>query len=242
MAETWIGFQMDMEDDRMATCLFDIGLLEECPDASRPVCAMVRVPFKSPGENGMGTDEERNAIAEFQETLEGSLPGLAPFARVCGGGNIDLWFYTSEEDADELDAAAASACPGYEVETAYGDDEEWSQYQEMFPTEEDISTYFDHLLIARLEELGDTLATERPVDHAIYVAEEKQAEALATAAARQGMEVSEKSKSDDGTYLVQLTIEHAIDIDTITEMRSRLTELAEEFGGEYDGWQTAPAV
>jgi regulator of RNase E activity RraB len=250
----WTGYMFET-DDGPASCLFNLAAAEFAPDPDRKFCVMVRVPFKEPGEHGLGESEERDTLAEFEEALDasGALHDSIHFASVRGNGHLDIWYYATLAGADALAKAAPGACPGYDVEVARGEDPEWQQFGLLFPSDEDVAAYADDQLIAQLEAAGDQIDKPRPVDHALLVETTAAGEKLRDALIRKGFTVQPITKAggdDDGedgdegpvegdlNYLVEATKRHAVTPEVISEIRRELTELVEDMGGAYDGWQT----
>lgn len=243
MAEQWIGHMVEAEEG-VLSCLVDTALGETAPDASRPCCTLVRVAFKDPGEDGMGTDAEREALSDAEEALQAALKphGVVHVATVRGAGVLDLWFYSSNEAAGKIGPAAARAIRGHTVETGSQDDPEWSQYGAMFPPPEAFGQYLDWMLIDTLESKGDKIDRARPVDHGVYLPTQEAAAAVEGEAAREGFEVTDRGVSEgEGeapAYFLQLTRTHAVTMDVVQEMRALLTEMVEAHDGVYDGWAT----
>lgn len=208
---------------------------------------MIRVPFKDKGEQGLGSEEERDVIGEFEEALEeaGDEHGSIHFASVRSNGSVDIWFYATRDGAAALGEAAREICAGYEIEAGSGDDPEWQQFGLLFPSDEDVASYADSNLIMQLEEAGDKTEKARPVDHTLLVETKEIGDKLAAALVRKGFQVApveRDSEHEEGEtdlpYVVQATKTHAVTLDAVSAVRAELTEMAEDMGGAYDGWAT----
>lgn len=253
----WVGYMFET-DDGPASCLFDLAAAEFAPDPDRTYCVMVRVPFKNPGDEGLGDHEERALFTTFEDALDtgAALHDSLHFASVRGNGHLDIWYYTTLAGADALAKAAPGACPGYDVKVGRGEDPEWQQFGLLFPSDEDIAAYHDARLISTLEAAGDQIDKPRPVDHALLVETTSAGEKLRDALIRKGFTVQPITKAggddedgdgedgDEGpmegdlNFLVEATKRHAVTPEVISEIRRELTELVEDMGGTYDGWQT----
>jgi regulator of RNase E activity RraB len=246
MEDNWVGYAFE-SDEGPAMCLFNMGAAEIAPDAERSVCVMIRVPFKEPGENALGSEQEREAIEDFEVALEevGEELGSIHFASVRGNGSVDVWFYATQEGAAALGNAAREICEGYDVQTGSGDDPEWQQYGLLFPSDEDVAKYADSNLIMQLEEAGDQIEKVRPVDHTLLVETKEIGDKLAAALVRKGFKVEPvvaDEEYDEGEtdlpFVVQATKMHAVTLEAVSQVRAELTEMAEDMGGAYDGWAT----
>ncbi|MDX2132038.1 MAG: DUF695 domain-containing protein [Planctomycetota bacterium] len=242
MDEQWIGHVVEAEEG-VLSCLVNTALGEHAPDASRPCCTLVRVPFAEPGEDGMGSQDERDALHDAEESLGEAIAayGVLHVATVRGAGVLDLWYYSSTEAATHIGPAAKRAMGERAVEVGSQDDPEWSQYGAMFPPPEAFGQYLDWMLIETLESKGDRLEQERPVDHGVYLPTKEAAAAVERDAARAGFEVTDRGveEGDEAAYFLQLTRTHAVTMDVVQEMRAMLTEMVESHDGVYDGWATA---
>lgn len=241
MNENWVGHMLETEEGALS-CLVNVALADACPDASRPVCTTIRIPFHDPGEDGFGSTEERDALSEFEDAIDAAATkgGGVFFASVRGAGVLDLWFYSTQKGAGAIMEAAKKACAGYEIEGGSQEDAEWEQYKMLFPPPESMAEFDDFQLIHVLEEQGDTLEQERPVDHALYFATEEATELASKAAVLEGYQETDRDEDGDGDlpFLLQVTKRHAVTPEAVAEARAFLTALAEEHGGTYDGWQT----
>lgn len=240
MQEEWIGYELELEDG-FGTCLINVGLAEIAPDAKRPCCALLRIPFHDPGNEGLGEQSERDAILRIEDTINDRISSLDAihFATVRGGGAIDMWFYLAENAQEELEAIAMSASQGYASEFGANPDPEWEEYKSLYPSPESIAAYSDAQVIDALREAGDRLDIERPVDHIVYAPDITQANKIVRSAEMLGFRLSDQSESEGELPLrLSFTKRQTINRQVIAETRAALTEIAEEMGGAYDGWES----
>lgn len=245
MSDAWIGHWLETEEGA-ATCLINVALAENCPDPERPLCVMIRIPFREPGEEGMGDQAERDAFSAFEDEIEARAEELngVHFASVRGMGVLDVWYYAPVKSGEAIADAAREVCDGYEIEVGGQEDAEWEQFQMLFPPPEAIAEYQDSQLIQTLQEQGDRLDKARPVEHVIVLPDDAAATKAAGLAAKLGFSESNRFEWDEEehTVAVELTKSHSVEPETVTEARRALTEIAENLGGEYDGWQTPLAT
>jgi regulator of RNase E activity RraB len=249
---SWMGHGFET-DEGPCSCMIDIGLQSVCPDAHRPICTLVRVPFHEPGENGFGDAEERDRLGEIEDDVEERIfkHGGIHFATVRGAGRLDIWYYSGAATADFIGRAAEQAFSDYEIEFGSNEDTEWQQYQMLFPDSEAIASFMDARLIEALMQAGDNLEKPRVVNHFIIAPSEPIGRTIAQAAGKQrfkleGLEQSESEAGADDpdqtdevaeTWVLHLSRTDPVDPDSVAELREMLMSLADEHGGVYDGWQ-----
>jgi regulator of RNase E activity RraB len=245
MEEHWVGHMLEGEEGT-ASCLINIALAESCPDSGRPLFTMVRIPFKRPGDDGLGADTERDKLGDFEDAMESATKrhGALHVATVRGFGNLDVLFYSPAVAEAALKAVAQDVCKGYKVEVGSEADPAWEQYQNLFPPREAIDSFDDMQLLQVLQEQGDRASRPRPVDHALMLPSADAADQAAKTAARLGYAETDRHTREGEPLAVclQLTKQHNVEPETVGAARGELTKVAEDLGGEYDGWQTPLAT
>lgn len=249
MAENWKIYTLDL-DGAPATCLIDIEQIESAPDESRPVCHLLRVPFKDGGEAGYGDQGERDALAEREEQVFADVnrkTGAVLVASVRGGGQIDHWLYSSKKQSELVGKLLGEAFPGYEVEVAANEDPEWEHYlDQLLPDEEGWQEIGNGDVVAAMAESGDPLVVPRPVEHLAYFKEEADARVFASAMETEGFEVTgielgdegmEENEGDGAPWLVDFKRVEPVTLEEINAVTGWLVGKAREHGGGYDGWQ-----
>ena len=97
----------------------------------------------------------------------------------------------------------------------------------------------DQLVLEQLESLGADLSQPREVRHYLYFPAETAASEVADALATEGFTI-EKDRGADGRSWLVLAIQTMVPTpESIAALRTRLTAVADERGGEYDGWEAA---
>lgn len=88
--------------------------------------------------------------------------------------------------------------------------------------------------------MADLPEDEREVVHYLYADDEARARALAAGLEREGLGVR-RFPPDDAIpqWSVHAFERTAVDLMSIADRRARLTAVAAEHGGEYDGWDAA---
>jgi regulator of RNase E activity RraB len=90
-------------------------------------------------------------------------------------------------------------------------------------------------VVRQLSQHRIRLEQEADIDHFVYFKSLAQATAFATAAAGKGWQVEDPRENHDETSVV-VTLRHSLDLPTVNEQSIVVNALAEQMGGEYDGW------
>lgn len=257
MESDWAQYFFQIEE-QPASCLIDLAYAESAPDQERPVCTLLRVPLQSPGEDGMGEQEEMERLRAFEDRFlleTAARMGLVMVASVRGGGQLDFWFYGPTDRAEDLLDASAGVLEGYEVQGGSQDDPEWEQYLSVLYPDRDVQRQIgDSRVLMSLLEAGDDGHVPRPIEHLAVFATRAQADEFAAKVAEMGFRVDEvreleteapaDAEDDDqeesGTgWGVEFCNESKADLESILPVTTHLEGLAESCGGAYDGWETS---
>lgn len=238
MEQNWVTYPNET-DEGLRLVGVNIALASIAPDSSRPSCTLVYIYFTKPGDDGMGDSKERDAIGAMEDalaqTLEKKFDALH-VASVRGGGAIGLWIYSKPRIDAQIEQEARAAFHNLELEFQSRMDPKWEGYWDLLPDTETMREIADMHLVALLESKGDDLVTPRPVDHFAVFTEKREAEQFMRMAAKH--EFDTRFGESDGNVLVIATREDPVDLESIQEVTALLSSLAEQEGGEYDGWET----
>lgn len=234
-------------DDAPASFLFNMGLGDHAPIESAPFLYLVRVNMVEPGDHGMGTPAEAQRFAWFEDQLSeaAAARGLFTAGRLRTQGRWEVAMYGAE--GIDLAAVLDTFSPGdrdFEIALGGGEDPEWGFYWELlFPDRERFQWMMDRNVVMQLEDHGDDVEAPRLVDHAISFPDEKSLEAFVAASREIGCSESQRHKRDDeeNPWMVELQKEDPVALGHIHGVVMELIELAEQHGGDYDGWG-APIV
>lgn len=244
MSDQWETYVTPV-DDEPAAILLDMGIAEEAPDPDRSVLLTMRLFLKSPTEEGFASDEEEPKLIEIEDAFIDAVE-LTTAATLVGRITMQGWrefaFYAkSPEGFQDTIAEAMEAYEGYNYETDEQDDAEWSYYFDLlFPGDEDLQQIFNDKLIDKLTESGDSLTTERPVDHFANFRTAEDRQEFVNAVSGSGYRLLAEKRDEDSSselpFSVTVRREHAVDWDTIDELTLELFEHAQRAGGHYEGW------
>lgn len=240
MEQNWVMYPNET-DEGVRLVGVNIALSSVAPDSSRPLCTLIYIYFTKPGDDGMGDSKERDAIGEmedaFAQTLEKKFDALH-VASVRGGGAIGFWIYSKPRIDAQIEQEARAAFPNLELEFQSRMDAKWEGYWDLLPDDDTMREIADMHLVALLESKGDDLATPRPVEHFAIFAEKREAEQFMRMAGKHEFDTRFSESEKNGPVIVIATREDPVDLESIQEVTALLSNLAEQEGGEYDGWET----
>lgn len=241
MTDRW-DFYLCHVEDRAASIAFDEGLFADTPQAARPWLLTVRVPLRSPREDGLPDGSENDVLGPWEDQLEAALADRCDavyVGRLQTNGARELFFYAPDPGAFESAVDAFAPAPfGYEVDLASDEDPGWRQYREfLFPGPVERRWIQDRHVVDALEEHGDLLDVARPVDHWLYFPDAAQRDAFARDAEALGFTCT-PGEAEDGRASAQLCRADPVRLGHIHGVTSELTRLAAAHDGEYDGWGT----
>ncbi len=96
------------------------------------------------------------------------------------------------------------------------------------------------MILDMLRMQGADLSQPREVLHYSYFADQAAADAAAAQEREAGYEVRvEPSAAGDGKWVALATAQRVVDETTVDGTRTWFEQIAEEHGGEYDGWEAA---
>jgi regulator of RNase E activity RraB len=235
-------------NDVIASLFVDLGIRDSVPDPDRPWLLWTWVYFRQPRDDGLSGSEEAPILYEIEdaltkevkETTEAELVG-----RITTASRREFYFYGPVSDRFEKAVSSAlKSFPDYEFDTGTKEDPDWSQYSNvLYPSPEEHQRMKNLHVIEALEEHGDSLKKARPVSHWAYFKSPQDRNKFIAKAVSAGFKVTDQSESDNSEaelpYGVTLERMDRVDWDSINDATLVLFRLAQEFNGDYDGWETS---
>lgn len=232
-------------NDAVASIFVDLDARRSAPDASMPCLFWVFIDMRFPRPDGLSSSEEAPRLNDVEtavgEALEAS--GARFVGRITTGGRREIYAYAAS--ADGLDHAVAEAMagyPDYSYDTGSQGDGAWSQYLDLLhPGPADFQRIQNRRVIDALAYHGDSLTAPRPVRHWAYFGKPEHRSAFVERIARDGFVVSEDGLDDaalgDRPYGVAAERVDAVTQESVDRVVLGLMAIAQECGGEYDGWE-----
>lgn len=205
--------------------------------------AMLRLVYKSTYPNGLPTNEDYEPVKEIEDRLEEYAKNAGDWyvGRVTVDGHRTFYVYTSRNEADwQKYASALTNKSGYKIQLSYSDDPEHNGYlNELYPTDDDWQVIKDLAVLDSLQKNGDDGLTPRKVDHWVYFQDKaRSVDFVIWAEHDRFTEEAYSEYTHDGRYCVRLSHIGTMKIADISSHTIALRRKAEEFDGDYDGWET----
>lgn len=247
MSQDWDSY-LCLIDDEPASILVDLGVVAEAPLSGYPVLGILSVALRNPGPEGLSTQEEFDDLSAIDDAIDDFAEGAdwgVYVGRSTSAGTREFYFYIADADgwAGRIGSVMA-AFPEYPFQADAREDTDWSAYFEvLYPSPLDMQRIQNARVCRALEENGDAMETEREVSHWIYLPSEEARAEFIEEAAKLGFAAEPPLDEDEpgdeepryGVQVVRMDVPSYDEIDAIT---LPLFELANELGGEYDGWET----
>ena len=243
MSKDWDSYLCEI-DGKPASVFVDMGIAEDVPLQRLPVLAWVQLPLRSPTADGLADEAESATLQAIEQALKAGLvwKSTAYVGSVTSAGRRDFFFYTGAAKAwKEQVAAAMAAFADHAYACGSRPDREWGIYLErLSPSDENLERLRNRRMCDSLQQGGDRLDSERPIEHCAYFPDADARAAFVLRANALGFRVIETIEPEErgdqfGVRVSGLGIPSHRNIDALT---LPLYHAACECDGEYDGWET----
>lgn len=233
-------------DNHPASMSVNMAYIGHAPISAADTVYWLTFEQPDPGEHGMGTKQSFDVMCDVEEAFFTHLDDCELYfvGRLRNMGKWELYFFgcagldTHIEDAAAIAIQQTANLP---YNSGSKPDPEWSGYTNyIYPNQEHSRWMADRSVVDELAKLNDLHNKPRRIDHWIYFASKVNREAMAEASAMIGFARNDDPEDGDGDspYGLQLYRDDPSELNHINSVTSRLCELAEENGGNYDGWET----
>lgn len=245
--EDWTAYLSTVDNNQVGSILVDLGLKSVAPVATHPDLLRVDVGLKFPSENGLPEQREFPTLNNIDERLSTDLSGKvgAIYAgHLYLGGRMYLFYYLSDKVGFESEVAAAMrSFPEYSYVLEHKKEEGWQTYIEfLYPQPIQLQSIRNRKTIAYLEAQGDKLEKEREVTHWIYFSSPQARELFISRIKDKGFatDSQEQIKAIDGKpFLLRISRVDKLTPAAADDYILDLWKIADDCGGEYDGWETS---
>ena len=247
MSENWDFYQCNVNHKPASVALY-LDLKDGAPDARRPTLVVVCLNLRYPHPvNGMSTDAEFKVLSEMEDRLDEAFKqayGAVQAGRITTDGRRDFYYYAAAAPGlDALVVSAWSPFPGYAWRTLSQDDPHWHEYLHvLYPDGAALRWMKDRSVIEALRNAGDVADLVRPITHYSYFPNATSRATFATAIEKAGFTVRRLSEPGSAAaarpYGLIYELAQLPELGAMAETTTLLTRLAEQGGGEYDGWES----
>ena len=233
--------------DRPACISVDLALEQLAPVAGLHRAFELVVALQAPDADGFPEDEkewevleqiEEALVAEFENSLQALFVG-----KILHDGKRSFYFYSGQEALPDVIASnVMQQFPDYAYTTNAIEDADWSLYLDfLFPEPIDLQSIKNGRIIRLMQEQGDQEHIPRPVSHFLYFATTDDRAAFRKRAEEEGytfVSENENEKNPEAPYSLVISRMETMASETMHTVTLELWQLAEEFNGSYDGWES----
>lgn len=235
----------NINENQIGVVIVDIGLASIAPVESKPFLLTCATLMNHPAEDGFSSESENETLNQIEDSLIESIVSNqnAIYAgRLKSGGRIQSYFYCEKTDGIEGTISEATLnYPSYNFQHNFSEERDWETYFEiLYPQPLEMQIIQNGRVIENLQEHGDSLEKERQVDHWIFFKSAADRESFLDAIKDKGFEVAGKDETsqNDSPFTLQLSRLDKVDHESVDEYVIYLWQTAQEFNGDYDGWET----
>lgn len=245
MSDEW-DFYFASVDDAPSSLFVDLGIRAEAPQPGRTWLLWVGLQMNAPRADGLSSEDEAPALNAIEDALRpelGQSCDAAFVGRITRSGWRKLYYYAPSAEGFEARARAVLAgFPQYSFELGSEEDAEWEVYLDLlYPSPIDLARISNRHVIEKLAEHGDVASLSRQIDHWAYFPTPDARSRFAVAIVERGFSVVDEKLQDrvdvELPHCLQFMREDTVEWDAVNELTEALSELAEDFEGDYDGWE-----
>lgn len=246
VVQNWQTYALDLEG-RMAVRMVNLGLRVQAPmpGLGHLLTAWVKVPRND--DSGQPTEREQRILARIDELLEREVMqrynGLYVGHQTRNGVREFFYYCLHAEGHQQVVSQIVSAFEGYAHGSIARPDAEWSHYlSTLYPDPATELSIRNQNTVESLSFFGDPLVPPRQIDHFLYFATETGRAQFLAQAAEMGFNVLRTTTYADGErmpFSVLLARNDSAELNHIDLVVHQLANLAKQYGGEYDGWESA---
>lgn len=244
--EEW-EFYFSNVNDKLGSLFVDLGLYKVAPMADKPNVVWVSIKMNNPREDGLSSQEESGLLGDIEDALVDKIVSkhnVIYVGRLTSAGDRDLYFYLGDTTLyDKTISEVMVAYPKYQFDFGSKEDKEWGGYFDfLYPTPQQYQNIQNRRVIEHLEKGGDNLTKEREVFHWIYFKSESDRENFLEKIKNDNFSIVDKGSDKswgEFAYRLQLKRVDKVDQNSVDEYVIYLWKLANEIGGDYDGWETS---
>ncbi|MEO0469171.1 MAG: DUF695 domain-containing protein [Bacteroidota bacterium] len=233
-------------EERPASIMLDLALIESAPVADQTEFVQVAIQLNQPNEYGLTTQGEAEVLYVLEDRLAEHMAenlGAVYVGRNTHHGSRTFYFYAkSSVDVDAVVEEVMDSFTDHRYTCEAVSDPEWTFYQQfLYPSHMEYQSILNRRVIEKLEAQGVALSESREVEHFLYFKSESSRSVFLERIKGENFQINQQYQSETNTELpfkLVLSRKDRMEPHTIDAVVMFLAQLAEECQGEYDGWGT----
>ena len=246
VVQNWQSYSLDL-DGRLAVRSVNLGLKVQAPLADMPYLLTAWIKSSRTDAHGQPTDKELRTFARIDELLEREV--RQRFAGLFVGhqtrnGIREYYFYCPHTEGHaQAISQIITAFDGYAHGSIARPDAPWSHYFDtLYPSPSLELSIRNQNTVESLNFFGDPLTPPRAIDHFLYFGTEEGRNQFIDQVTQQGFTVlrtNTYASADRMPYSVLISRADSAVFEHVDAVVHQLAAIAQAFGGEYDGWESA---
>ena len=245
MSDEW-DFYFCTVDHKPASIFVDLGIHADAPSQELTEMAYLRLHMLKPRDDGLSSKSEYEQLIKIEDALSdvaGYGKSIVYVGRNTSDECRDFYFYSSNgRIAESALSSAMIPFETYEFETGSRVDADWAVYRKfLYPNDRQRQMIENGRVLANLEKHGDNHQIEREVFHWIYFTSVETRAGFLDSVVKKGFRQIMTNDEGDGDrkFALQVSCTSGVDYTTINNIVLELHDLAIEYNGDYDGWETS---
>lgn len=244
--EEW-EFYFSNVNEKLGSLVVDLGLYRVAPMKDKPNILWISIKMNNPSEDELSSQGESEILGYIEEALIDNITSKHNsiyVGRLTSAGDRVFYFYVENlKDFDQVISEVMAVYPEYQYDFDSKEDKEWQGYFDfLYPLPQQFQSIQNRRVIEQLEKNGDNLTKEREVFHWIYFKSNIDRERFLEKIKNDKFLIVNKEYDISlGEFPYQLQIKRVdkVDQSSVDGYVIYLKDLAEEIGGDYDGWETS---
>lgn len=241
----WAVYLSYVSENQIGSILVDLGLEAIAPFENKSFLTTVTTFMNNPNKDGLSSSEESEMLNQIEDSFIDLITkhfDAAYAGRLKYDGKIFSYFYSDKiKEFEKNFTDIKQHFPDYRFDYNVKEEKEWRTYFEvLYPSPFEMQVIQNGRVIENLESHGDKLEKERQVDHWIYFKTQTDRKKFLEEIKDRDFKVVniEDTSSGDSPFSLQLSRIDKVDYESVNEYVLYLWEKAQEFNGDYDGWET----
>lgn len=239
MSDNWNTYFTSI-DNKPASFMLDLEPWKNGANEKLVHLYRLSVTLNEPNVNGFTCNKEAAVLYVIEDSINDSLDGHYMFVgRITTDGRRDFFYYTDSVDGSLLEILAEKNLENYKYSITPIEEEKPRvfYYEQLYPNKMDRHRMINKQLVDKLSELGDSLDKSRIVNHWIYFSSAELRNLFKEKIQKNGFHIEEQVNQDN-KYTLKISRNDYVHLQSISDVTDYLVSAAQEFHGDYDGWET----
>jgi uncharacterized protein (TIGR01619 family) len=239
-------FYPSQVDGMSAFIYVNLSYRDRSPIIHAGYLAWLSIRLRLQREDGLSSQEEYETLCAIEDAFVDRLDDASVETHYVGRntsqGCRDFYFYSENGLlVEQILGQAMVQFKDYEFDVGHREEPDWSTYCNfLLPSPRDMQLIQNQHVIQALEKSNDRLEVPRAVLHWAYFPDSSKRDIFVHKSKDNGFDLDHniEPSADNKHWGAVLTRQHPVDYWSIADVTLTLYDLASEFGGVYDGWET----